>query len=107
VVNCLGADIVYYIPDLDGTIVAWFNDSLTNKPLACVQCSLSNGKTVYQQGVSWSIGVITLICLLSSAVLWCRGYAAASVHLAARTVSLIVYYQAVAAIGKIFPPLIT
>lgn len=89
---------VYYIPDLDGKVQVWINDTNGNA-LACVEAELSNGKTVNQKGVAWTIAVIAGLGLVISAVVSGLGHSNTAAHVASNALSLFTYFQAQALIG--------
>ncbi|KAF2396755.1 TRP-domain-containing protein [Trichodelitschia bisporula] len=90
---------IYYIPDLDGKVRVWINETDDRRPLACVEAELRNGKTVNQKGVAWAIAVLTGLCLVSSAIASGRGHFSTSAHVAANILSILNYFQAQAQIG--------
>lgn len=89
---------VYYIPDLDGKVQVWINDTNGNA-LACVEAELSNGKTVYQKGVAWSVAIIAGLGLVISAVVSGLGHSNTAAHVASNALSLFSYFQSQAFIG--------
>ncbi|KIW00120.1 uncharacterized protein PV09_08302 [Verruconis gallopava] len=89
---------VYYIPDLDGKVQVWINDTSGNA-LACVEAELSNGKTVYQKGVAWTVAIIAGLGLVISAVVSGLGHSNTAAHVASNAMSLFSYFQAQAFIG--------
>jgi hypothetical protein len=89
---------VYYIPDLDGKVKVWINDTSGNA-LACVEAELSNGKTVYQKGVAWSVAIIAGLGLVISAVVSGLGHSNTAAHVASNAMSLFAYFQSQAFIG--------
>lgn len=89
---------VYYIPDLDGKVKVYINDTSGNM-LACVQAELSNGKTVYQKGVAWSVAIIAGLGLVISAVVSGLGHSNTAAHVASNAMSLFTYFQSQAFLG--------
>jgi hypothetical protein len=89
---------VYYIPDLDGKVQVWINDTNGNA-LACVEAELSNGKTVYQKGVAWTVAIIAGLGLVISAVVSGLGHSNTAAHVASNAMSLFSYFQSQAFIG--------
>ncbi|KAF2427379.1 DUF907 domain protein [Tothia fuscella] len=89
---------VYYIPDLDGKVQVWIN-STNGEPLACVEAELSNGKTVNQKGVAWTVAIIAGSGLVISAVVSGLGHSNTAAHVASAALSLFGYFQAQAFIG--------
>jgi len=100
--------IAYTVPDLDATVKVFFNGS-NGEALACVEASMSNGKTVYQEGVSWTTAVISGLALVSSAITSGLGHSNTAAHVAANALSLFGYFQAQAYIGMTavyLPPIV-
>jgi hypothetical protein len=98
--------IAYNVPDLDANVMVQINS--TSNPdvsLACVQASLSNGKTVYQKGVGWATAVVAGLALVASAVTSGLGHSNTAVHVAANALSLFGYFQGQAIIGMTAVPL--
>ncbi|QDS71899.1 hypothetical protein FKW77_000247 [Venturia effusa] len=89
---------VYYIPDLDGKVQVWINGT-DGTPLACVEAELSNGKTVNQKGVAWTVAIIAGLGLVISAVVSGLGHSNTSAHVASYAMSLFGYFQAQAFLG--------
>ncbi|TLD26074.1 TRP-domain-containing protein [Venturia nashicola] len=89
---------VYYIPDLDGKVQVWINGT-DGTPLACVEAELSNGKTVNQKGVAWTVAIIAGLGLVISAVVSGLGHSNTSAHVASNAMSLFSYFQAQAFLG--------
>lgn len=103
------AGIAYTVPDLDGKVQIYINDTNTGKPLACVEAELSNGKTVYQKAVGWATAVIAGIGLVASAITSGLGHSNTAAHVAANALSLFGYFQAQALIGMTaveLPPIV-
>jgi Transient receptor potential (TRP) ion channel/ML-like domain len=100
---------IYYIPDLDAKVRVWINDTTTGQALACVEAELSNGKTVHQKGVEWTIAVIAIIGLITAAFVSGLGHSNAATHVCSNAMSLFSYFQAQALIGMTavsFPPIV-
>jgi hypothetical protein len=102
--------IAYSVPDIDGMVrVTVYKRNDKSKPLACVQATLSNGKTVQTKWASWGIGIVILLFLLTAGAVSVAGYTSAASHIASNTVSLFVYFQSVAIISmmavKRLPPI--
>lgn len=98
--------IAYGVPDLDANIMVQIN--ATSNPdvsLACVEASLSNGKTVYQRGVGWATAVVAGAALVASAVTSGLGHSNTAVHVAANALSLFGYFQGQAVVGFTAIPL--
>ncbi|KAF2087684.1 DUF907 domain protein [Saccharata proteae CBS 121410] len=102
-------NIAYTVPDLDGTVQIYINDTATGKSLACVEAELSNGKTVYQKGVGWATASIAGLGLAASAITSGLGHSNTAAHVAANALSLFGYFQAQAFIGMTavtLPPIV-
>lgn len=97
--------IAYGVPDLDGVVRVYINDTDTNTTVACVEAELSNGKTVDQKGVGWATAVIAGLALLASAVTNGLGHSNTAAHVAANALSLFGFFQAQAIIGMTSVPL--
>lgn len=81
----------------------------TGESVACVEAELSNGKTVYQTGVGWSIACVSGLALLASAVTAGLGHSNTAAHVAANAMALFGYFQAQAFIGMTavsLPPIV-
>ena len=70
-----------------------------------MQAELSNGKTVDQKAVSWTIAVIAGLALLTSAITSGLGHSNTAAHVAANTLALFGYFQAQALVGMTAVPL--
>lgn len=92
--------IAYTIPDLDGQVKAtlYYNNDLST-PIACVQATLTNGKTVQTKYASWAIAAICVVGLITAGITSLSGNVSTAAHIAANTVSLFVYFQSVAIIS--------
>lgn len=100
--------IAYSIPDLDAKVTVIINSSDTNEQLACVQATLSNGKTVDTAIVGWITAVLVGLAIVASAVAHALGHSTTSAHVASNALSLFGYYQSLALIGMMtvpFPPI--
>lgn len=91
--------IAYTIPDLDGVVQVYINETATRQPLACLEAELSNGKTVYQKSVAWVVAVIAGIGLVASAISSGLGHSNTAAHVAANAMSLFGYFQSQAIFG--------
>ena len=58
--------IAYKIPDLEAFAQLTLTEVGTGQLKACIQSTLSNGWSTHQPGVSWGIGGLALLTLLSS-----------------------------------------
>jgi hypothetical protein len=77
--------------------------------VACVEAQLSNGKTVYQKAVGWTLAVIAGLALTSSAIASGLGFSNAAAHVAANALSLFSFFQAQAMFGMssvAMPPIV-
>ena len=97
--------IAYTVPDLDAKVLVYFNSTSTGQSAACVQAELSNGKTVDQKGVAWSIAVVSGLALVASAITSGLGHSNTAAHVAANALALFGYFQAQAFIGMTAVPL--
>lgn len=101
--------IAYTVPDLDASVKVYVNSTSTGVSQACVEAELSNGKTVDQKGVAWTVAVISLLALLVSAITSGLGHSNTAAHVAANTLALFGYFQAQAFIGMTgvtLPPIV-
>lgn len=56
--------IAYFVPDLEGFAQLMLIDAKTGDLKACVQATLSNGKSMRQAAVSWGTGAVAFVLLL-------------------------------------------
>ncbi|KAL4932758.1 transient receptor potential ion channel family protein [Aspergillus undulatus] len=101
--------IAYNVPDLDASVRIYINSTTTHESVACLEASLSNGKTVYQKGVGWTTAVIAGLGLTASAITSGLGHSNTAAHVAANAMSLFSYYQSQAMIGMTsihMPPIV-
>ncbi|ANB11424.1 FAD transporter FLC2 [Sugiyamaella lignohabitans] len=92
--------IAFTIPDLDGVVrVTVFNEGETSNPIACVEATLTNGKTVQTKYASWGIAAVIVLGLLTSGIISIMGHQSASSHISSNTLSLFVYFQSVAIVS--------
>ncbi|KAK9370324.1 hypothetical protein V1509DRAFT_560856 [Lipomyces kononenkoae] len=96
--------IAYTVPDLDGTATVVIYNT-TGAQVACVEASLSNGKTVNSPIVKWVTAVIAGLALLVSAIASGLGHSSTAAHVAANGLSLFGYFQNIAIIGMCSMPL--
>ncbi|KAF2861336.1 TRP-domain-containing protein [Piedraia hortae CBS 480.64] len=102
--------IAYTVPDLDAKVQVYFNMSDTGRSAACVEAELSNGKTVNQRGVAWTVAVISGLALLASAITSGLGHSNTAAHVAANALSLFGFFQAQALFGMVavrLPPVVS
>lgn len=89
--------IAFTIPDLDGIVRVYVypaND--TSTPVACVEATLSNGKTVSTKYASWPIAAVCLVGFVTAGIIWLYGHVSTSAHIASSVVSLFCYFQGIA-----------
>jgi Transient receptor potential (TRP) ion channel/ML-like domain len=101
--------IAYGIPDLDGLVRIYINDTDTKSAIACVEAQLSNGKTVDQKAVGWTTAVIAGLGLVASGITSGMGHSNTAAHVAANALSLFGFFQAQAFIGMTgvkLPPIV-
>lgn len=87
----------------------YFNSTSEGKAVACVEAELSNGKTVSQKGVAWTVAVIGGLALVASAITSGLGHSNTAAHVAANAMALFGYFQAQAFIGMTavsLPPIV-
>lgn len=102
--------ITYTVPDLDAKIQIFFKRKETGESVACVEAELSNGKTVNQKGVAWTVAVISGLALVASAVTSGLGHSNTAAHVAANAMALFGYFQGQAFIGMTsvsLPPIVS
>ncbi|EKV07291.1 hypothetical protein PDIG_73660 [Penicillium digitatum PHI26] len=101
--------IAYTVPDLDANVRIAIRTLDTNEKIACVEASLSNGKTVNQAGVGWTTAVISGLGLAASAITSGLGHSNTAAHVAANALSLFGFMQSQAMIGMTsvhMPPIV-
>lgn len=101
--------IAYGVPDLDGLVRIYINETGSATSVACVEAQLSNGKSVDQKAVGWTTAVIAGLGLIASAVTSGLGHSNTAAHVAANALSLFSYFQAQAMIGMTgvtLPPIV-
>lgn len=91
--------IAFTIPDLDGIVRVEIYNSNSTTPVACVEATLSNGKTVQTKYASWAIAAVCMLGLLTAGGVSLAGYQSTASHIASNVVSLFVYFQSVAIIS--------
>lgn len=90
--------IAYKIPDLDGIVRVLIYPTNGSTAVACVEATLSNGKTVSTKYAAWSIAAVCFAGLLCASAVWLFGHVTTSAHIASNIVSLFCYFQGVAII---------
>ncbi|OGE55789.1 hypothetical protein PENARI_c004G07587 [Penicillium arizonense] len=101
--------IAYTVPDLDANVRITIKTKDTQEKIACVEASLSNGKTVDQVGVAWTTAVISGLGLAASAITSGLGHSNTAAHVAANALSLFGFMQSQAMIGMTsvhMPPIV-
>jgi hypothetical protein len=101
--------VAFTVPDLDGLVRIYINSIEQNKTVACVEAVLSNGKTVYQKAVGWSIAAVAGLALAASAVASGLGFSNTAAHVAADALALFSFFQAQAMFGMLavgMPPIV-
>lgn len=96
--------IAYTFPDIDAKVKVYINDT-DGAPVACVEASISNGKTVDLVAVKWVTAVIAGLALASSALMSGLGHQNAAAHVAANALALTGYFQSQAIVGLVATPL--
>ncbi|KAE8356188.1 hypothetical protein BDV28DRAFT_127551 [Aspergillus coremiiformis] len=102
-------NVAYTVPDLDASVRVYINSTDTGLPIACMEASLSNSKTVYQQGVGWVVALSIGFGLASSGIASILGYSQAALHVAAKALALFGFVQSQAIIGMTsvhMPPIV-
>lgn len=101
--------IAFTVPDLDANVRIVIKTADTKEKIACVEASLSNGKTVYQVGVAWTTAIISGLGLAASAITSGLGHSNTAAHVAANALSLFGFMQSQAIIGMTsvhMPPIV-
>jgi len=87
----------------------YINSTNQQRTVACVEAQLSNGKTIYQKAVGWTLAVIAGLALTASAIASGLGFSNAAAHVAANALSLFGFFQAQAMFGMTsvaMPPIV-
>lgn len=101
--------IAYTVPDLDGKVQILISSTNQNTTVACLEAELTNGKTVYQKAVGWTLAVIAGLALTASAIASGLGFSNTAAHVAANALSLFSFFQAQAMYGMTsvsMPPIV-
>ena len=85
--------IVYKIPDLEGFFQLILTNVDTGAVTACVQATISNGRSAHQPAVEWATGGIALAALLSTGM---YSFASPEATVPFRFLELIYLYQSIA-----------
>lgn len=88
--------VAYTIPDLDARVRVVVYNSDTKEDLACVEATLSNGKTVQTKYAAWPIAAIAGLGVITSGVISITGHSNTAAHIASNSMSLFVYFQSLA-----------
>ncbi|KAL6454238.1 FLC2 Flavin carrier protein 2 [Candida maltosa Xu316] len=88
--------IAYTIPDLDARVRVIVYDTETFEQLACVETTLSNGKTVQTKYAAWPIAAVSGLGVITSGVVSVIGHSNTAAHIASNSMSLFVYFQSLA-----------
>lgn len=97
------------MPDLDGKVQIMISSTDQNTTVACLEARLTNGKTVYQKAVGWTLAVIAGLALTASAIASGLGFSNTAAHVAANALSLFSFFQAQAMYGMTsvsMPPMV-
>ncbi|OKL61177.1 hypothetical protein UA08_03256 [Talaromyces atroroseus] len=101
--------VAYTVPDLDGKVRILIDSTNQNTTAACLETDLTNGKTVYQKAVGWTLAVVAGLALTASAVASGLGFSNTAAHVAANALSLFSFFQAQAMYGMTavtMPPIV-
>ncbi|KAJ5960072.1 TRP-like family [Penicillium vulpinum] len=106
ITETLGDDILdqipsisYGVPDIDAIVRLKLKYKSGGKQITCLETRLSNGKTIYQAGVSWTLAVITGLGLVTSSVISLLGHSNTATHLAFRSLAFLGFIQSQAMVG--------
>lgn len=88
--------IAYTIPDLDARVRVIVYDTKNYEQLACVETTLSNGKTVQTKYAVWPIAAVSGLGVITSGVISVIGHSSTAAHIASNSMSLFVYFQSLA-----------
>lgn len=102
--------IGFSFPDLDAVARILVNRTDNGETVACLEARFSNDKTVNLAGIKWATALVTLLGLVTSAIMSGLGHTNTAAHLAASTLSLFGYFQAQAMVnlsGVRLPPAAT
>lgn len=101
--------MAYTVPDLDGKVRIIIDSTSQNATAACLETALTNGKTVYQTAIGWTLATIAGIALTASAIASGLGFSNTAAHVAANALSLFSFFQAQAMYGMTavtMPPIV-
>ncbi|RCK66288.1 Flavin carrier protein 2 [Candida viswanathii] len=88
--------VAYTIPDLDARVRVVVYDTETGDQLACVETTLSNGKTVQTKYAAWPIAAVSGLGVITSGVVSIIGHSNTAAHIASNSMSLFIYFQSLA-----------
>ncbi|KAI5962458.1 FLC2 [Candida pseudojiufengensis] len=88
--------VAYTIPDLDARVKVLVYDIETYDQLACVEATLSNGKTVQTKYAAWPIAAVSGLGVITSGVISVIGHSNTAAHIASNSMSLFIYFQSLA-----------
>ncbi|OBA19501.1 hypothetical protein METBIDRAFT_79519 [Metschnikowia bicuspidata var. bicuspidata NRRL YB-4993] len=88
--------VAYTIPDLDARVKLIMYSTDSDEALACVEATVTNGKTVQTKYAAWPIAAISGFGLITSGVVSAIGHSSTAAHIALNSMSLFVYFQALA-----------
>ncbi|KAI0203818.1 hypothetical protein F4808DRAFT_389558 [Astrocystis sublimbata] len=100
--------IAYTFPDIDAKVKVFINATdgpMAGQSVACLEATVSNGKTVDLIGVKWASAIVAGLALVSSAFLSGLGHSNAASHVAATALALTSYFQSQAIVGLVGIPL--
>ena len=97
--------VAYTIPDLDGKVRILIDSTSQNTTAACLETDLTNGKTVYQKAVGWTLAAIAGVALTASAIASGLCFSNTAAHVAANALSLFSFFQAQAMYGMTAVPM--
>ena len=85
--------IIYKIPDLEGFFQLVLTEVDTGAVKACIQATISNGRSTHQPAVEWATGAIALVALFSAG--W-YSFTSSEATVPFRFLELIYLYQSIA-----------
>ena len=88
--------VTYTVPDVDARVRVIFYDLDSGDQLACVETTLSNGKSVQTKYAGWPIAAISGLGVITSGVISVIGHSSTAAHIASNSMSLFVYFQSLA-----------
>ncbi|KAK6462763.1 hypothetical protein DFJ63DRAFT_174642 [Scheffersomyces coipomensis] len=100
--------VAYGIPNLDATVRVLIYDLDSFEAYACVEASVTNGKTVQTKYAAWPIAAIAGLGVITSGVVSVIGHSNTAAHIASNSMSLFIYFQSLAitammAVAKVPP----